>query len=181
IPPTSYSRVEIAVVSGAITRCVSSLADTVSVQPSGEFVVLGGEDSTRPSSAGTASGGGAAAVGTSGETASVFGSAAAIGVVREKVSAKEVSTASGRTSTAQPSSAGIHSAKDHYPRIEAVAVNGWGMSASIYPSVLRPSSSCPPRVNPAFAARAPTPALPTAHRRARSPGHAARCPAEGRS
>src|SRR6185312_13774481 len=114
MPPTSYSRVEIAVVSGAITRCVSSLADTVSVQPSGEFVVFGGDDSTRPSSAGTATGGGAAAVGTSGETASVFGSAAAIGLVREKVS--------GRTSTAQPSSAGIHSAKDHYPRIEAVAV-----------------------------------------------------------
>jgi hypothetical protein len=83
VPPTWYSRDDTAVVSGAITRWISSLADTVCVHPSGAWVVAGGDDSTRPSSAGTASGGGAAAVGASAETASVFGSATAIGVVRE--------------------------------------------------------------------------------------------------
>jgi hypothetical protein len=41
-PPTSYSRVEIEVVKGWITRCFSSLADNVSVQPSGEFGSTGG-------------------------------------------------------------------------------------------------------------------------------------------
>ena len=53
-PPTSYSRVEIAVVNGWITICVSSLADTFSVQPSGDFVVAGGDDSTRFSIPGAA-------------------------------------------------------------------------------------------------------------------------------
>src|SRR6476646_10399811 len=105
MPPTSYSRVEIAVVSGAITRCVSLLADTVSVQPSGEFVVFGGDDSTRPSSAGAASGAGASA-----EATSVSGSADAAGVPNAQVNTQTVSTAKGRTSTTQPSSAGTHTA-----------------------------------------------------------------------
>src|SRR6188472_2856245 len=98
MPPTSYSRVEIAVVSGAITRCVSSLADTVSVQPSGEFVVFDGDDSTRPSSTGAASGGGAASgAGASAATGSVSGSADAIGVAKTHVTTQAVSTARGRT------------------------------------------------------------------------------------
>ena len=112
MPPTSYSRVEIAVVSGAVTRCVSSLADTVSVQPSGEFVVFGGEDSTRPSSTGAASGGGGAtsAGGASAATGSTSGSADAIGVAKTQVTTQAVSTARGRNSTTQPSSAGTYTA-----------------------------------------------------------------------
>ena len=55
-------------------RCVSSLAESVNVQPSGVYVVAGGDDSTRPSSTGAASGAGASA-----ETASVSGSADATG------------------------------------------------------------------------------------------------------
>src|SRR6476620_5677625 len=113
MPPTSYSRVEIAVVSGAVTRCVSSRADTVSVQPSGEIVVFGGDDSTRPSSAG--GGGAASGAGTSAETASVSGSADAMGVAKAHINTQAASTAIGRTTTAQPSSAGTPSAKDHYP------------------------------------------------------------------
>jgi len=60
MPPTSYSRDDMAVVSGAVVRCVSSLADSVRVHPSGVVVVAGGDDSTRPSSGG---GGGGAVCG----------------------------------------------------------------------------------------------------------------------
>src|SRR5215213_1335794 len=105
MPPTSYSRDEIAAVSGAITRCVSSFADTVSVQPSGEFVVFGGDDSTRPSSTGAASGAGESAA-----TGSIPGSADANGAAKTHVSTQASSTARGRTSTTQPSLAEAHTA-----------------------------------------------------------------------
>src|SRR6476661_1346199 len=52
VPPTTYSRDDNAVVSGGIGPCVSSLADSLSVQPSGVCVIAGGVDSTRPSSTG---------------------------------------------------------------------------------------------------------------------------------
>src|SRR3954451_10640103 len=123
MPPTSYSRVEIAVVSGAVTRCVSSLADTVRVHPSGECVVFAGDDSTRPSSTGAASG----AV-TSAETGSASGSADAIGATKALVNTQAASTATGRTSTAQPSSAVTHSVNDHYPTVAPGAAKACRMS-----------------------------------------------------
>src|SRR5882757_730695 len=104
MPPTSYSRVEIAVVRGAVTRCVSSLADMVSVQPSGACVVFGRDDSTRPSSTGAACGCASAA------TASTLGSADATGAANTQVNTQALSSAKGRTSTTQPSSAEAHTA-----------------------------------------------------------------------
>src|SRR5882672_3215658 len=103
MPPTSYSRVEIAVVSGAVTRCVSSLADMVSVQPSGECVVFGGDDSTRPSSTGAACDGGGAtsAASVSAATGSTSGSADAIGAANTQVNTQALSKARGRHSTTQ--------------------------------------------------------------------------------
>ena len=71
----------------------------------GDDVVFGGDDSTRPSSAGAASGAGASA-----ETTSVSGSADAAGVPKAQVNRQTVSTATGRTITTQPSSAGTHTA-----------------------------------------------------------------------
>src|ERR1700682_3061738 len=123
MPPTSYSRVEIAVVSGAVTRCVSSLADMVSVHPSGACVVFGGDDSTPPASTGAACGGGGAAWAgcASAETASTSGSADATGAANTQVNTQALSSAKGRTSTTQPSSAEAHTTWDHYPTTTARA------------------------------------------------------------
>jgi hypothetical protein len=69
VPPTSYSRVEIAVVNGWITTCVSSLAEMFSVQPSGDFLLTGGDDSTRPSGPTSVGASGAASGGAAGASA----------------------------------------------------------------------------------------------------------------
>ena len=104
-PPTSYSRVEIAVVNGWITICVSSLADTFSVQPSGDFVVAGGDDSTRFSipGAAAASGSGAAAASTVGAsvTGSTSGSPDAVGTARVHATAQVANSVRKRNSTGQ--------------------------------------------------------------------------------
>src|SRR5690348_4868131 len=105
MPPTWYSRDETAVVGGAMTRWVSSFADTVWVHPSGALVVAGGDESTLPSSTGVAA---------SAATASVSGSADAGGAADAHTNTQTTSAATGRTSTAQPSSAEARSALDHY-------------------------------------------------------------------
>jgi hypothetical protein len=55
VPPTAYSRDDAAVVRGATDTCVSSSAQTLSVQPAGVTTVTGAGDGTWPSSAGAAS------------------------------------------------------------------------------------------------------------------------------
>ena len=65
VAPTMYSREEAAVVSGATGSWLSSLAETVSFQPSGVVTTPGSAEATRPlsgggpaSTAGSAGGGG---------------------------------------------------------------------------------------------------------------------------
>jgi hypothetical protein len=80
VPPTTYSRDDRAVVSGALATCVSSLATSVSVHPSGVLKVWGGGETTAPSGGGgTPSGSGACA--TAGSAGVSSGSATADGAV----------------------------------------------------------------------------------------------------
>ncbi len=93
-----YSRDEIAVVSGGAGIWISSLAEIVSVQPSGAFVVAGGVDSTLPSSTGGAASGTAADTGVAASGAPGSGSAQAGAAVNNEPTS--TITAAPRTNTA---------------------------------------------------------------------------------
>src|SRR4029077_3057177 len=57
VPLARYSREEVAVVNGGTGICISSLAPSIRVQPSGVLTVAGSTDGSRPAAGGAAPGG----------------------------------------------------------------------------------------------------------------------------
>jgi hypothetical protein len=90
VPLARYSRDEIAVVSGGTGICISSLAPSLRVQPSGVVTVAGSPDGTSPSTGSAASGG----------AGSESGSAPAEGAMVAEMTTQTATTAARRSTTA---------------------------------------------------------------------------------
>src|SRR4029077_15559439 len=84
VPPTRYSREEVAVVSGATGSCVSLVAATVSTQPSGLVTMPGSAEATTPLSGG----GPGSPAGSIGGSADAAGAEAAKGMAMQAAAIK---------------------------------------------------------------------------------------------